>query len=405
MKLTAPEKVGFSATRLARINSIMQGYVDQQKLAGTVTLVARQGKVVHFAACGQADIAASTPMQTDALFRIYSMTKPITSVAAMLLWEEGHFHLSDPVAKFIPAFAASKVLVKAGFAGPELADQTRPMTIRDLMTHTAGLSYGFFQDSPVDELYRSIGFQHGDFSMAELVEKWASYPLLFQPGSNWRYSVATDVLGRIVEVISGRSLGEFFAERICKPLGMVDTTFAVPPAQLERFTTVYGPAPSEPLVGTNGIQAIDAPATSPFAHVRRHQSGGGGLISTTADYLRFCQMLLNGGELDGVRLLGRKTIELMTMNHVSSALLPLAIGTSVMAGHGFGLGFSVLLNPAEHQMPGSTGIYSWGGAANTNFWIDPKEQLIAILMTQFMPSDTWPVVADFRVAVYQALID
>ncbi|MCX6046034.1 MAG: serine hydrolase [Chloroflexi bacterium] len=398
MKLIKPEKVGLSATRLARIRPVMQRYIDENKFAGIVTLIARRGQLVHFEAIGLQDRETNQPMQVDSLFRIYSMTKPITTVAAMLLYEEGRFQLSDPVAKFIPAFQETKVWVQQNFAGMELAPQASPMTIRDLMTHTAGLSYGWFNDTPVDALYREAQLLSGKRSLAELVQVLATIPLAHQPGTRWRYSVATDVLGHIIEIIAGMPLDQFFAEKIFQPLGMNDTHFSVPSTEVKRFTTVYTTTES-------GLTPLDVATTSAFLHKPNNLSGGGGLVSTATDYMRFCQMMLNKGELDGVRLLGRKTVELMVANHLPITLLPIGIGDKLLPGEGFGLGYSILLDPAQNQILGSEGVYAWGGAANTTFWIDPKEELIAILMAQFMPSDTYPLVRDFRVLTYQALVD
>ncbi len=399
MKLTKPEKVGFSSTRLERIRPVMQRYLDENKFAGIVTMIARRGQLIHFEALGQQDKESNQPMQLDSLFRIYSMTKPITTVAAMMLYEEGRFQLSDPVAKFIPAFKATKVWVKQNFAGMELAPQTAPMTVRDLMTHTAGLSYGWFNDTPVDALYREAQILDGKRSLAELVQVLATIPLVYQPGTRWRYSVATDVLGHLVEIMAGMPLDQFFAEKIFKPLGMPDTHFSVPEMEVKRFTTVYT------TTETGALAPLDAAATSRFLHKPNVFSGGGGLVSTATDYMRFCQMMLNGGELDGVRLLGRKTVELMVANHLPAALLPIGVGDNLLSGEGFGLGYSILLDPAQNQILGSQGVYAWSGAANTTFWIDPKEELIAILMAQFMPSSTYPVASDFRVLTYQALMD
>ena len=399
MKLAKPETLGFSPARLERIHTVTQRYIDEGKFAGIVTLIARRGKLVHFASVGKQEIEGDKPMKNDSLFRIYSMTKPITTTAAMMLFEEGALRLSDPVAKYIPEFAETKVLVKQGYAGPVLEPQATPMTIRQLMTHTAGLSYGFMADSPIEEMYRQLHpFFQTDPSSAEIISKWAAIPLIQQPGKAWRYSVATDVLGRVVEVVSGLSLREFFLERIFKPLGMDDTDYYVPAKKMSRFATCYGTAP------TGGIAPILPPMIPDAAILRRASPGGHGLHSTAADYLRFCQMILNGGELDGVRLLGRKSVELMSCNHLAPEMLPIERAFE-MHGLGFGLGFSVLLDPAQRQSLGSCGSIGWGGAANTNFWIDPKEELIGILMAQFMPSNTFPLVDDFRTLTYQALVD
>lgn len=400
MKIVAPEELGFSHQRLARINTKMQRYVDENKLAGISTLIARRGKVVHFETFGMANIEAGQPMAEDTIFRIYSMTKPITSVAALMLLEESHFRLSDPVADYLPEFKAVKVLDKSDDNGVRLADPVRPMTIRDLFTHTAGLSYGFEEGFYVDQLYAQQVWQPADnnptLTLAEWVGAIARMPLAYQPGTRYRYSVATDVLGYLVQVVSGMPFADFLQERIFAPLGMVDTFFTVPPEKLSRFATNYGPKTG------GGLEVIDAPHNSRYTRPTQRPSGGGGLLSTSGDYLRFTQMLLNGGELDGVRLLGRKTVELMTTNNLPDGVY---VDNNPAAGLGFGLGVSVLLDLGKGQTLGSVGNYGWGGAANTNFWIDPKEELIGILMLQFMPSDTYPVIPDFRILAYQALVD
>lgn len=399
MNITAPEKVGISGERLIRIHNILERYIAEQKFAGFVTVIARRGKLVHFDCVGMSHTEGNQPMQPDTLFRIYSMTKPIVSVAMMMLYEEGRFHLDDPISKFIPEFKDVKVHIRPGFTGAELAVSKPAVTFHHLLTHTAGLSYGWFEDSPVEELYRKADVLNGDNTLEELIHQLVKIPLLYQPGTSWRYSVAADVLGYLVQVISGKPFADFLEERIFKPLGMVDTSFNVPQSKLNRFSAVY-----EANVG-GGIKVLDAPATSEYLKPDRFPSGGGGLVSTAPDYLRFTQMLLNRGELDGTRLISPKTVELMTMNHIPTALLPLQIGESVMNGYGFGLGFKVLLNPAQAGMIGTMGAFGWGGAANTDFWVDPKEQLIGILMTQFMPMDTYPVISDFHVLTYQALVD
>ncbi|MEZ4736557.1 MAG: serine hydrolase domain-containing protein [Caldilineaceae bacterium] len=400
MKLVTPEELGFSSQRLARINSKMQRYVDENKLAGISTLIARRGKVVHFETFGMANLEAGKPIAEDTIFRIYSMTKPITSVAVLMLLEESHLRLSDPVADYLPEFKGVKVLDKSDSNGVRLVDPIRPMTIRDLLTHTAGLSYGFEEGFYVDQLYGQQVWKPADtnpnLTLTEWIGSVAGLPLAYQPGTRYRYSVATDVLGYLVQVVSERPFADFLQERIFAPLGMVDTFFTVPPEKLDRFAVNYGPKEG------GGLKVIDAPQNSRFARPTQRPSGGGGLLSTTGDYLRFTQMLLNKGELDGVRLLGRKTVELMTTNCLPAGV---HLNNDPTNGAGFGLGVSILLDLGKVQQLGSIGNYGWGGAANTNFWIDPVEQLIGIVMLQFMPSDTYPVVVDFRNLVYQALVD
>lgn len=412
-ELSKPEAAGFSSSRLARINGVVDRYVDQGKLAGAITLVARRGQVVHLRAAGLQDREAGRPMTEETIFRIYSMTKPITTVAAMMLFEAGHFLLDDPVADYLPAFKETKVWVGNSFSGLRLEAPQRSMTIKDLMCHTAGLSYGWFKDSPVDALYAEHKLSDPDRDLADMVDTLAQLPLLYHPGTAWRYSYATDVLGRLVEVVSGRPLDEFFRDAIFQPLGMVDTGFHVPAAKLARLAAVYSPgkefdftaAMAEKPQADSEIAVLDAPVGSPFTRVRPFRSGGGGLVSTMADYLRFAQMLLNRGVLDGRRLLGRKTVELMMLNHLPAALVPIGIGGDVNHGYGFGLGGSVLVDVAASSMPGSPGLFGWGGAAGTQFWVDPQEDLIGLLMIQFMPSGYYPIRREFRGAVYQALVD
>ncbi len=395
MKLRTPEEVGFSASRLKRIDAVMQRYVDQRTLAGIVTLVAHRGHVVHFEKFGFQDIETGKPMELDTIFRIYSMTKPITSVALMMLFEQGLVRLADPVSKFIPEFKKVKVWVNEG----ELAALTREITVHDLLTHTAGLSYGEYEEThtPVDKLYDQADVFNTDMTLQEMMRRIADLPLVHQPGEVWRYSVATDVVGRLIEVISDMTLADFLDEKILRPLGMEDTAFSVPAEKMGRFATLYG------MTEKGALEVIDNLVGGDYVNVRLH-SGGHGLVSTAADYLRFAQLVLNRGELDGVRLLGRKTMELMTTNHIPPALLPLEM-VDPWPGFGFGLGFRVLLDVAQAGVMGSVGSHGWAGWASTYFWVDPQEQLIGILMLQYIPSGTYPVSEDFRTAVYQALVD
>ena len=396
MAIVNPEEFGFSAARLTRINAVMQRYVDEKKLAGIVTLIARRGEIVHMETFGKADLAADRPMQRDALFRIYSMTKPITSAAALMLFEEGRFRLTDPVAQYIPAFAEVKVLDHSAGTGGRTVAPVRPITIRDLMTHTAGLSYGF-DECHIDELYREHVWKpletHPDLPLADFVGKIAELPLAHQPGTRFRYSVATDVLGYLVQVVSGMPFDLFLKQRLFEPLGMNDTGFYVPPEKQDRLSVNYGPDKQ------GGLKVIDPPEHSPFLRPGRAPFGGMGLVSTAGDYLRFAQMLLNKGRWGATCLLGRKTLELMTTNHLPDGVHP--FDDPAM---GFGLGVSVLLNLGKAQTLGSPGNFGWGGAANTNFWVDPQEALVGVLMLQFMPSDTYPVTPEFRILTYQALV-
>lgn len=396
-----PESVGVSSERLQRINQLVERKMSEEKVVGAVTLVARRGKVVHLAAAGNADAEAGKAIKPDAIFRIYSMSKPITTVAAMMLYEEGKFQIDDPVAMYLPEFKDVQVYGEGG----ALVKPKSPMTIRHLMAHTSGLTYGFFGNTDVDKQYRAANLMGSEITLAEFTQKLAKLPLLFHPGEQWNYSVSTDVLGRLVEVWSGMTLDEFFRQRIFKPLGMPDTGFDVPASKIERFTTNYQWGLNPLAVGESAGKRIvgDHPSKSRYAKPAKFYSGGGGLVSTAQDYLRFCQMLLNGGALDGVRLLSPKSIQLMTSDHTKHARLPQS-GVTLGRGAAFGLGFQVITDMAENQRIGSVGTFDWSGAASTSFFIDPKEQLIAIFMTQKMPFDT-RLMTEFRTIVYQSIVE
>jgi CubicO group peptidase (beta-lactamase class C family) len=399
MNTVTPEKVGLSSTRLSRIHAVMQEHVNQGQYAGIITMVARRGQIAHFECFGMMDVESARPMRPDTIFRIYSMSKPITSVAVMMLYEEGHFQLHTPVSEFIPKFKETKVFAGGTESDIELADLEREITIHDLLTHTSGLIYGPDTGMPVDALYKQGLDKLGkETTLEKMVQVLATLPLIHQPGSAWRYSFSTDVLGRVVEVVSGTSFDAFLAQRIFDPLQMGDTGFYVPPEKLDRFATLYGPEE-----GKDQLKLLDDPATGEYSKPPAFLSGGGGLVSTAHDYMRFAQMLLNKGELDGVRLLGRKTIELMTVNHLPAELLPYGPGPDPIYGHGFGLGWKVMMDTTQAKALGSEGMYGWGGAASTEFWVDPKEELIGLIMLQFMPY--YPLVEDFQVLVYQALVD
>jgi len=397
MKIANPEELGFSAERLLRIQSLMNRYVKSGILAGLVTCIARSGKVVHFETFGHQNLDTRTPMSQDSIFRIYSMTKPITSVALMMLYEETLFNLTDAVSQYIPAFKDAKVWGADG----ALESPIRPMTVQDLLRHTAGLSYGGYAESqsPVDKLYDEADLFNSKITNAELTKRIASLPLMFHPGEKWHYSVATDVVGYLVEVLSGKPLADFMKEKIFDPLRMVDTAFHIDPSKLSRFCTLYGKTPD------SDFGVLDLPDSSEFLPPVVTHSGGSGLVSTTTDYLQFAQCILNKGELNGVRLLGPRSVALMTCNHLPVELFPISYeGMEPMLGMGFGLGFGVMLNPAQSGMMGSIGDHGWGGFAETYFWIDPQEEMIAILMSQYQPSQTYPIRKEFRTAVYQALI-
>jgi CubicO group peptidase (beta-lactamase class C family) len=399
-------KVGFDPDRLARVDRHFQRYVDDGRLPGWLIAVSRAGQLAHLSTYGHRDVENALPVETDTLFRIYSMSKPITSVAAMMLYEEGAFELKDPVSRFIPAFADQRVYVSGPPTKPVTRPATEPMRIWHLMTHTSGLTYGFHYATPVDAMYRHAGFEWGspkDRSLADVCDIWAGLPLLFDPGSEWNYSVATDVLGRVVEVASGQTLDEFFAERIFGPLGMDDTRFFALEADHGRLAALYIPTQE------GGIARMDAMGG---AALRKPTmlSGGGGLVSSAGDYHRFTQMLLRGGELDGVRLLGRATVDYMTQNHLpgGAELEQMARPTfseTSFSGMGFGLGFSVVESAAENKVISSPGEFAWGGAASTAFWVDPREDITALFMTQLLPSSTYNIRPQLKQLVYQALVD
>jgi CubicO group peptidase (beta-lactamase class C family) len=399
-----PEDVGLSSQRLARINAWAQRLVDDGKLAGMITGVSRRGRLVHLNTCGLADRERETRMAPDTIFRFYSMTKPLTSTAIMMLYEEGHFQLDDPIAGFLPCFKDMRVFIGGMRGKLETVPAERDITFRDLLSHTSGLTYGFMEATPVDAQYRERGvdFQTSDKTLAEVVEIAAGIPLLAQPGAEWNYSIATDVLGHLVAVISGQPFDQFLRERVTAPLGMVDTAFHVPTDKIGRFAANY-------TRGADGKPALfDDPVNSRFSKPRNICSGGGGLVSTATDYLRFCHMMLNKGALDGVRLLGRKTVELMTSNHLRGDMAAMGqprFSESSYHGIGFGLGFSVMLDPAKAQILGTPGEYAWGGAASTAFWVDPAEEMVVIMLTQLMPSSTYPIRRELRVLTYQAVVD
>jgi CubicO group peptidase (beta-lactamase class C family) len=398
---STPESVGISSERLGRLHRGMQAIVDRREAAGIVTLVGREGKVVEVHASGFQDVEGKTPMRTDTIFRIASMSKPITSVAVMLLYEEGRLLLTDPVSRYIPSFKQQRVI---GQDGAAVDAARRGITIRDLLTHRSGLSYGFLNGGPVGDAYRKGGVVDGltltDMTLEQGIDKLAAQPLMSQPGAAWNYSLSTDVLGRVVEVVSGQPFDVFLRERIFKPLGMTDTSFDVPDAKWPRFSTVYSPDPAAGIRPMKDPESFGNTVMSPVAYYKapkKYFSGGAGLTSTSRDYARFAHMLLGGGAVDGVRLLSPKTVELMTASHTAD----LPQGGLVGMGANFGLGFRVVLDPAATQTLGSAGMYGWSGIYGTTFWVDPKERLIAIVMVQRYPGS--PVAAAFQPLVYQAL--
>ena len=395
-----PESVGISTARLDRLHRGMQAYVDRREAGGIVTLIARHGKIVDVHASGFQDIENRKAMQTDTIFRIASMSKPITSVAIMMLEEEGKLFLTDPVSKFIPAFKNQRVIAAGGATVPAV----REATVRDLLSHRAGLSYGFLNAGPVGDAYRKTGVTDGltttSMTLQENIDKLGAQPLMAQPGSAWNYSLSVDVLGRIVEVVSGQSFDVFLRERIFKPLGMTDTAFDISDAKWPRLATVYSPDGAGGIRPMKDPESFDNTHMSPLAYYKapkRYFSGGAGLTSTILDYARFAQLLLNGGSLNGVRLLGPKTVELMTGSQTSD--LPPIEGL-LGPGAQFGLGFRVVTDVAATQTQGSVGLFGWRGIYGTAFWVDPKEQLVAVMMVQRYPGST--VGAGFQPLVYQA---
>ncbi|MGD9803719.1 MAG: serine hydrolase domain-containing protein [Hyphomicrobiaceae bacterium] len=399
-----PEEVGLSAPRLARVSDWMRAQIAAGRTGGIVTLVARHGKTAFLDVAGKADVTRDKVMKADTIVRIYSMTKPLTSVAIMMLYEEGRFQLDDPISRFIPVFAGQRVLTGGSRGKIDTVPAARDITFRDLLTHTSGLTYGFMEATLVDGLYRAnkIDFQTQDTSLKELVEKAATLPLLAHPGTRWNYSISTDVLGYLVEVISGVPFETFLKQKVIDPLKLVDTDFYVPEDKHARLASNYA------VDGKGGIQEIDDPTKSRYLRPRNVNSGGGGLVSTAADYARFCQFMLNKGELDGVRLLGRKTVELMTTNHLKGDMADMGtprFSETTYEGIGFGLGFSVMIDPAKAQILGTPGEYAWGGAASTAFWIDPKEDLFVVFLTQLMPSSAYPFRRELRVLTYQSIAE
>ena len=389
-----------SAQRLARIRTAMQRYVDRGEVPGMVTLVARKGQVVHFEAVGHRDAEAKTPITTDTIFRIASMTKPITSVALMMLYEEGHFLLSDPIEKWLPEFSDMKVLEPAPaderVPTPHTAvPARRPISIKHLLTHTAGLPNAYRGPTRGEYLKIRLGRKPTD-TMADSIAQLAKLPLNFHPGKAWEYGPATNVVGRLVEVISGQSLDEFFRQRIFEPLGMHDTHFYLPTGKLDRFAALYRPGEDNKIELTEKATPESRWVKEPHVYF----AGAGGLVSTAGDYFRFHQMMLGGGESRGVRLLGRKTVELMTSNHIGD--LPIWL---IGPGYGFGLGYSVVKDVGQTALPASVGTYSWGGAFCTYFWVDPAEELIGIVMTQVRPYTHLNIRQEFQVLACQAIVD
>lgn len=399
----SPEDVGMSSAKLRNVTDLVRRYVDAGRYPGVISLVARHDKVVHVETYGRMDVERDRPMRPDTIFRIFSMTKPVASVGLMMLYEEGRFQLNDPVGDYIPEFAELKVFESGDADRYEVREPTRPMTVRDLLMHTSGL-VGRGRSSAVGELYlRNMG--HGGMTertLAGMVDILAGLPLQVDPGSQWIYSISTDIVGRLCEVISGQPFDRYLADRVFTPLGMTDTGFGVPESTIDRFAACYGSR-------DGGYVLLDDPLTSPYTRGPTYFSGSAGLVSTAADYLRFCRMLAGGGALDGVRVLGPRTVRFMTANHLSGgtdlATMAKHGGETQREGQGFGLGFGVLLDPAAAQTIGTPGEYFWGGAASTAFFVSPVDDLIMIFLTQVRPSGTYPIRRELRAAIYASLTD
>jgi len=400
----APEWAGFSAARLERITAHLERfYLQPGKIAGCQVLVARRGYIAYFRSLGFMDLERHRPMRDDTIFRIYSMTKPITSVALMQLFEQGLFTLNDPVSRVLPEWREQRVYVSGEGKAMQTKPFARPVTFRHLLSHTGGLTYGA-TDHPVDKVYREVGVRRGEGeTLRSFVEKLARVPLRYEPGERWMYSLSTDVCGYLVEALSGQRFDRYLQEHVFAPLGMTDTAFWVPPEKVERFAANYQRQPDK------SLKLIDDPLTSPYLKEPSFFSGGGGLTGTTLDYFRFCEMLRRGGELDGQRIIGARTLRLMTRNHLPGGrdLASTAIGAfseTAYEGVGFGLGFAMTLSEVETGTLGE-GDYYWGGAASTIFWVDPHEELVVIFMTQLMPSNTFNFRGQLKNIIYAAIED
>lgn len=397
--------MGFDAGRLERVAALADRYVADGKLAGAQVQVGHRGAVALRHTVGLADVASERPLGDDAIYRIYSMTKPITSIALMQLYEQGLVLLEDPVAAFLPEFSDPQVWVGGSLTAPLTRPAQTVMTVKDVLCHTSGLTYGFFFQNNVDAMYRQD--ELGDFglpdrSLEDTIKVLATKPLVFDPGTAWNYSMSTDVCGRLVEVISGQALDAYIAEHVTGPLGMVDSAFHVPEDKAHRFTSLYVTTPGSLLTP---MQPFDA---NPYLTPPAMLSGGGGMVATLDDYQRFADALLGGGELGGQRIIGRKTLEYMTMNHLPGGRTLNELGQStfseaVMQGMGFGLGFSSVVDPAGNGAVSSYGEFAWGGAASTAFWVDPVEEITCVFMTQFLPSSHYPIRRELKATVYQAL--
>ncbi|MEL7481595.1 MAG: serine hydrolase domain-containing protein [Pseudomonadota bacterium] len=398
-------ELGLSEERLGRLPGYFAPYVTDRKLPCLALLLSRGGETAHLSLQGSMEMGGAEPIQEDTIYRIYSMTKPITSVAAMMLFEEGKLRLEHEVARYLPEYADVKVWAGGTADAPELTKPDQAMTVRDLFTHTSGITYGFLMQHPVDAMYRAqnIGAPHE--TLREMSRRIASLPLLFAPGAQWNYGHSIDVLGAIVEELAGTTLDVFFRERIFEPLGMVDTDFFVPEDKLSRFPACYA---KDAATGKTVLYDKGGAGTMMYGGQPKLLNAGGGLVSTLHDYHQFARMLLNGGMLNGHRLLSPKTIEYMTENHLPGGATIKSMGDKTfsearMEGNGFGLLGSVMIDPIEAAQPGSIGTFAWGGLASTYFWVDPVEELIGIQMTQLIPSSTYPIRPQFQQLAYAAI--
>ena len=373
LPFVTPENAGKWSTKLGKVDSVVEDLIQQKKLAGATVMIAQHGQVVYFNVFGKMDLDPDKPMRRDAIFRIYSMSKAITTAAALMLYDEGKIGLDDPVSKYVPDFKGIKVWKESGNVAP-----SREPTIRDLMRHTAGLTYGAFGDTPVDRLYREAKILEPNEDLKGMCERLGKLPLLYDPGTKWVYSVAVDVLGRVIEVASGMTFDAFLQKRIFEPLDMKDTGFYVPREKLDRFAAIYNSD------GNGTLKPAETQTASPYLTKPKFLSGGGGMVSTTRDYMRFLQMIAQGGELQGTRILKPETVALMTHNQLPAALVPISISIAKRPGVGFGLGFSVRVESAEGT-PGRVGEYGWGGMASTHYWSSPKDDLVVVTMEQTLP--------------------
>jgi CubicO group peptidase (beta-lactamase class C family) len=401
---TRPENVGLCSQRIDRVERWMRQLVSDGRLAGIEVIINRRGHTAFHRCHGKCDLARNADAAPETIYRIYSMTKPLTAVAAMVLYEEGQFQLDDPITRYLPDFADQRVFTGGGYGALMTEPAIRDITFRDLFTHTSGLTYGFMQATPIDAIYRAkkLELPGALEPLGDMMARLAKVPLIAQPGAEWNYSISSDVLGQLVAVISGRPFDEFLRERILRPLDMADTDFFVPSHKVNRFAANYERGPD------GRPRLLEDPETSRFLNQPKAPSGGGGLVGTARDYMRFCQMLLERGVSGSTRLLGRKTVELMTMNHLNGDMAAMGqprFAESNYHGIGFGLGFSVMLDPAKAQIVGSPGECAWGGMASTAFWIDPREDMAVVLMTQLTPSSTYPIRRELRVLTYQSIID